>query len=70
MSTDNRASLDAADLTEALIHPNPKEKFAQIGETKLEALRKIANLFQYRLNKSGAPPRVEQKTPTRIEKDP
>ena len=56
------ASLDDADLTQALLHPNHESSFTQIGETRLESRRKLTTLFKDHLNKPGAPPRVEQTT--------
>ena len=41
MSSDDRAAMDAADLTDALLHTNTVEPFAHIGETQLSALRKL-----------------------------
>ena len=62
----DRASLNAAELTEILLHPNTKASYAHIEEAQLESLRKMANLFQDRLNKPGANPRVEP-TPRELE---
>ena len=59
-SSVDRAALAAADLTEALLHPNPEAKFSKLRETQLESLRQLATLFQYCLRKPGAPPRAER----------
>ena len=70
MFSDDCASLAATDLKEALLHPNPDAPLAQIGEAQLEALRKLLILFQSRLNKPCASPRVEQTSPARIARYP
>ena len=51
MSSVDRTSLDASDLKEELLHPNPRASFVQIGETQLLAIRQLATMFQVLLNK-------------------
>ena len=43
MSSDDRASLAATYLTEALLHPNTEASVSYIGETQETVLRQICN---------------------------
>ena len=46
MSPDDCASLNAADLTEALLYINPEATLSQIGETHFLSLRKLQLCFK------------------------
>ena len=66
LSSVDRTTLAATDLTEALLNTNPVSPFLHIGSSQLVALSKISNLFQYLPKQTGAPPRVVQTSSTSI----
>ena len=70
ISSVNLSAMAEVDLTESLLQLNPQAPFAKIVETKFESLRQLSTLFQARLNKPGAPQRLERTEkhtrPTRV----
>ena len=54
----------ASDFTEALIHPSPEAVFVKNGVSHFLSLRQPETLFQDRLTKPGASPRVLQTSTT------
>jgi hypothetical protein len=61
LSSSERATIAATDLTDALLHPAPKSPFSKLSNTHYSALKKLAAIFK-RATKSdedsAPPPRV------------